>query len=177
MICFSGICLYERFQRIQQKLREGQQACDLLFFVALQSLKNSFEVAFDSKNGEAELNRLCAEFDEHDRKKEQKAQKKREKKKSKKKNSTEKISVIKSVEDKSCKMKNSSKSQEENCEPISVLQMAAKIIDDNLEDFDENCSVIPQEEIQKYLREVSGQREELRRNLRKRFNQLCVNGL
>ena len=43
-INFSGICLYERFQRIQQKLREGQQACDLLFYVALQSLKHSFEI-------------------------------------------------------------------------------------------------------------------------------------
>ena len=46
-----GICLYERFQRIQQRLREGQQACDLLFYVALQSLKHSFEMAFESKQG------------------------------------------------------------------------------------------------------------------------------
>ena len=47
----SGICLYERFQKIQQRLREGQQSCDLLFYVALQSLKRSFEMAFESKQG------------------------------------------------------------------------------------------------------------------------------
>ena len=81
---FSGICLYERFQRIQQKLREGQQACDLLFYVALQSLKHSFEMAFDSKQGISDLEKLCQEFDEEDRKKQEKAQKKREKKKRKK---------------------------------------------------------------------------------------------
>ena len=79
-----GICLYERFQRIQQRLREGQQACDLLFYVALQSLKHSFEMAFESKQGISDLEKLCQEFDEEDRKKEVKAQKKRDKKKKKK---------------------------------------------------------------------------------------------
>merc|ERR1712025_188887 len=79
-----GICLYERFQRIQQRLREGQQACDLLFYVALQSLKRSFEMAFESKQGISDLEKLCQEFDEEDRKKQEKAQKKREKKKKKK---------------------------------------------------------------------------------------------
>merc|ERR550532_1160451 len=79
-----GICLYERFQRIQQKLREGQQACDLLFYVALQSLKHSFEMAFESKQGISDLEKLCQEFDEEDRKRQVKAQKKRDKKKKKK---------------------------------------------------------------------------------------------
>ena len=50
LICI-GICLHERFQRIQQRLKQGQQACDLLFYVALQSLKHSFEMAFESKQG------------------------------------------------------------------------------------------------------------------------------
>ena len=58
-----GICLYERFQRIQQRLREGQQACDLLFYVALQSLKHSFEMAFESKQGISDLEKLCQEFE------------------------------------------------------------------------------------------------------------------
>lgn len=75
-----GICLYERFQRIQQRLQEGQQACDLLFFVALKSLKQSFEMAFESKQGISDLEKLCQELDEEERKKQEKAQKKREKK-------------------------------------------------------------------------------------------------
>merc|ERR1711868_352745 len=78
LICI-GICLHERFQRIQQRLKQGQQACDLLFYVALQSLKHSFEMAFDSKQGISDLEKLCQEFDEEDRKKQEKAQKKREK--------------------------------------------------------------------------------------------------
>jgi len=79
-----GICLCQRLQRIQQRLLEGQQACDLLFYVALQSLKHSFEMAFESKQGISELEKLCQEFDEEDRKKQEKAQKKREKKKKQK---------------------------------------------------------------------------------------------
>ena len=80
LICI-GICLYKRFQKIQQKLQEGQQACDLLFYVALKTLKHSFEMAFESKQGISDLEKLCLEFDEDERKKELKAQKKREKKK------------------------------------------------------------------------------------------------
>ena len=174
--------MYERFQRIQQKLREGQQACDLLFYVALQSLKHSFEMAFDSKQGISDLEKLCQEFDEEDRKKEEKAQKKRNKKKSKKKSGSvekvlvEKVSVIKKLEDTTCKIKSNSV-QVSKCEPISVLQLAANMLDENEDLDEENCSEIPQEEIQQYLQEISAQREELRKNLRQRFAQLCVNGL
>ena len=78
-----GICLYDRFQRIQQRLREGQQSCDILFLVALKSLKKSYDVAFESKQGFSDLERLCQEFDEEDRRKQEKAQKKRNNKKSK----------------------------------------------------------------------------------------------
>ena len=61
-------------------------------------------------------------------------------------------------------------------EPISVLKLASILDQDEEEDDDEDEN-IPQEEIQQYLLEVSEQREELRRNLRQRFAQLCVNGL
>ena len=193
-----GICLYERFQRIQQKLREGQQACDLLFYVALQSLKHSFEMAFESKQGISDLEKLCQEFDEEDRKKQEKAQKKREKKKSKKTTSTssvsatnsstektpknsenkqEKVSIIKKLENTTCKIKTSN-SLNLNQEPMSVLKLASIMDSENLPEEDlENEEIPPQEEIQQYLQEISAQREELRRNLRQRFAQLCVNGL
>jgi len=186
-----GICLYERFQRIQQRLREGQQACDLLFYVALQSLKHSFEMAFESKQGISDLEKLCQEFDEEDRKKEVKAQKKRDKKKKKKEIMIPKQEItsgqliVEKLEKKAamalcqhevsllanpCIGKN---------EPISVLKLASildqDVSNDDSEDDGEN--EIPQEEIQQYLQEVSEQREELRRNLRQRFAQLCVNGL
>lgn len=165
----TGMCLYERFQRIQQRLREGQQACDLLFYCALQSLKHSFEVAFESKQGISDLEKLCQEFEESDRKKQAKAAKKREKKKLKKKENSKPLDIIKKLENKSCKMKIVN-------EP-NLLKLASLM--ENEDDFedDESEDEKTQEEIQQYLREVSEQREELRRNLRKRFAQLCVNGL
>ena len=123
-----GICLYERFQRIQQRLREGQQACDLLFYVALLSLKHSFEMAFDSKQGISDLERLCQEFDEEDRKKQEKAQKKREKKK-KKKDSTASLPLTNqqpAVMMTSAKAdENSSKVTNENANPQTIQKSRA----------------------------------------------------
>ena len=78
-----GICLYDRFQRIQQRLREGQQSCDILFLIALKSLKKSYDVAFESKQGISDLEKLCQEFDDEEKRKVEKAQKKRDNKKSK----------------------------------------------------------------------------------------------
>ena len=44
-------------------------------------------------------------------------------------------------------------------------------------DEDDEEEEISQEEIQQYLKEVSEQREKLRRNLKQRFSQLCIDGL
>ena len=61
---------------------------------------------------------------------------------------------------------------------MSVLKLASIMDSENLPEEDlENEEIPPQEEIQQYLQEISAQREELRRNLRQRFAQLCVNGL
>ena len=85
LICI-GICLHDRLQRIQRRLREGQQSCDLLFLMALKSLKKSFELAFESKQGMTDLEKFCLELDEEDRRKKEQAQKKRDKKSKQKQN-------------------------------------------------------------------------------------------
>ncbi len=249
-----GICLYERFQRIQQRLREGQQSCDLLFFVALRCLKQSFDVAFESKQGMSEMERLCQELDEEERKKAEKAQKKREKKNlqkaAKKKIIKEKEAAEAEAEDlksstssssevvsnnatnttrikqskstasakgkMQCSKNNKDKSKENNVKannvnsnvvvnggksnnkdkakpaismsdvisasdgPISVLKLASMLDENEVDEEEEEEAgeqLISQDEIQAYLRNVSHQREELRKNLRQRFAQLCVNGL
>ena len=51
--------------------------------MALKSLKKSFEVAFESKQGMTDLEKFCLELDEEDRRKKEQAQKKRDKKKQK----------------------------------------------------------------------------------------------
>jgi len=85
LICI-GICLHDRLQRIQRRLREGQQSCDLLFLMALKSLKKSFELAF----GMSDLEKFCLELDEEDRRKKEQAQKKRDKKSKQKQNKNNK---------------------------------------------------------------------------------------
>lgn len=192
-----GICLYERFQRIQQRLKEGQQSCDLLFLVALKSLKQSFDVAFESKQGISDLEKLCQELDEEERKKQEKAQKKRDKKKKKKENllllHKEKIVTTTVKEDTTTTTTTTKKKVELNqgAEALSVISLACMLEqgdscsaenrpDEEMSEEDEEYCGIPLEDIQQFranISDVSQQREELRRNLRQRFDQLCVNGL
>jgi len=270
-----GICLYDRFQRIQQRLREGQQACDLLFLIALKSLKKSFEMAFESKQGISDLEKFCLELDEEDRRKKEKAQKKRDKKSKQKLNRsnrkekletsfcnskdvipTSQVPVAPSptvranpnkavkAADKDVKAEypagendakifpppakpsppskknglNNHKSS--SSKPLAVTKGKAPVIkstlpvnefpslesmlildgdgggsegsvgggcggggglhDLNEDDVEGGENLIPLEDIRAFqarLPVVAQQREELRKNLRMRFNQLCVNGL
>ena len=48
---------------VQQKLREGEQTCDLLMLVCLRSLRQSLDLAADRKRGEATLEELCMELE------------------------------------------------------------------------------------------------------------------
>jgi hypothetical protein len=46
-----GIALFERLQRVQQKVREAEQTCDLLMLVCLKALRRSLDVAAEGKRG------------------------------------------------------------------------------------------------------------------------------
>merc|ERR1712105_231125 len=54
-----GIALFERFQRIQQKLREGELTCDLLFLTVIKTLRRSLDMAAEKKRGVGDLELLC----------------------------------------------------------------------------------------------------------------------
>jgi len=79
LICI-GITLFNRFSKIQQKLREGEQTCELLCLVTLRSLRKSLDIAAERKRGVTDLELLCQEIEQIDRDKERKQAKKREKK-------------------------------------------------------------------------------------------------
>jgi len=79
LICI-GITLYNRFNRIQLKLREGEQTCDLLCFVSLLSLRKSLDIAAERKRGITDLDLICQEIELLDREKERRQARKREKK-------------------------------------------------------------------------------------------------
>ena len=85
--------------------------------------------------------------------------------------------IVSKLERKTCKQKTKNSLVFKENEPISVLKLASMLDEngENIEEEDENQ--ISQQEIEQYLREVSAERAELRRNLRQRFHQMCINGL
>jgi len=73
-----GIALFERFQRIQQKLKEGEQTCDLLLLVCLKSLRRSLDMAAERKRGvAADIDLLCQELEQDEKRKEGRRERKR----------------------------------------------------------------------------------------------------
>ncbi|XP_077151565.1 gametogenetin-binding protein 2 isoform X2 [Ranitomeya variabilis] len=81
-----GIHLYERLHRIWQKLRAEEQTWQLLFYLGVDALRKSFEMAVEKVQGISRLEQLCEEFLEEERVHELKQEKKRQKKKNRRKN-------------------------------------------------------------------------------------------
>ena len=72
-----GLALFDRFQRIQQKLREAEQTCDLLFLTLLKTLRMSLDLAAEKKRGIGDLELLCEELEKEEKKKEGKRERKK----------------------------------------------------------------------------------------------------
>ncbi|XP_052245499.1 gametogenetin-binding protein 2-like isoform X2 [Dreissena polymorpha] len=79
-----GIHTYERLHRIWQKLKAEEQTWQILFYLGVDALKQSFEMAMEKKQGVSNLELMCEKLQEEDRVKEQRQEKKRQKKKKKK---------------------------------------------------------------------------------------------
>jgi len=75
LICI-GIALFERFQRIQQKIKEGEFTCDLLLLVCLKSLRRSVDMAAERKRA-ADIDLLCQELELDEKRKEGRRERKR----------------------------------------------------------------------------------------------------
>uniref|UniRef100_A0A6Q2YT00 Gametogenetin-binding protein 2 n=1 Tax=Esox lucius TaxID=8010 RepID=A0A6Q2YT00_ESOLU len=81
-----GIHLYERLHRIWQKLRAEEQTWRMLFYLGIDALRKSFEMAVEKVQGISRLEQLCEELSEEEKAKELKQEKKRQKKKNRRKN-------------------------------------------------------------------------------------------
>ncbi|XP_016296797.1 gametogenetin-binding protein 2-like [Sinocyclocheilus anshuiensis] len=81
-----GIHLYERLHRIWQKLRAEEQTWQMLFYLGIDALRKSFEMAVERVQGISRLEQLCEELSEEERAKELKQEKKRQKRKNRRKN-------------------------------------------------------------------------------------------
>ncbi|XP_078535913.1 gametogenetin-binding protein 2 isoform X2 [Lissotriton helveticus] len=114
-----GIHLYERLHRIWQKLRAEEQTWQMLFYLGVDALRKSFEMAVEKVQGISRLEQLCEEFLEEERVQELKQEKKRQKRKNRRKN--------KCV----CEIPGPLQAEEENLhnpekEPMDVLNSSCK---------------------------------------------------
>ncbi|TRY57205.1 hypothetical protein DNTS_003285 [Danionella cerebrum] len=81
-----GIHLYERLHKIWQKLRAEEQTWQMLFYLGIDALRKSFEMAVEQAQGISRLQQLCEELSEEERAKELRQEKKRQKRKNRRKN-------------------------------------------------------------------------------------------
>ena len=63
LICI-GIALFQRFQRVQQKIDEGKRSCDMLLLVCLKSLRHKIEVTAERVEGAKYVEQLCLELED-----------------------------------------------------------------------------------------------------------------
>ncbi|PFX23903.1 gametogenetin-binding protein 2-like [Stylophora pistillata] len=80
-----GIHLWERLHRLWQKLRAEEQTWQMLFYLGVEALRKSFEVAVEEKQGISRLEQVVEEISEAERAKELRREQKRLKKKAKRK--------------------------------------------------------------------------------------------
>ncbi|XP_062501747.1 gametogenetin-binding protein 2-like [Corticium candelabrum] len=78
-----GIHLWQRLNRVWQKLKTEEQTWHMLFFASIEVIKNRFEVAVEAKRGVSSLELLVNEFKEEEDAKERRREHKRLKKKQK----------------------------------------------------------------------------------------------
>ncbi|XP_068748253.1 gametogenetin-binding protein 2-like isoform X1 [Montipora capricornis] len=78
-----GIHLWERLHRLWQKLKAEEQTWQMLFYLGIDALRKSFEVAVEEKQGISRLEQVVEEISEAERAKELKKEQKRLKKKAK----------------------------------------------------------------------------------------------
>ncbi|XP_066018168.1 gametogenetin-binding protein 2-like isoform X2 [Pocillopora verrucosa] len=80
-----GIHLWERLHRLWQKLRAEEQTWQMLFYLGVEALRKSFEVAVEEKQGISRLEQVVEEISEAKRAKELRREQKRLKKKARRK--------------------------------------------------------------------------------------------
>jgi len=203
LICIA-LTLFQRFERIQQKLLEAEKTRDLLFLSIIKTIRKNLDMAAERKRGLEDLELLCREIEGDDKSKDGKRERKRRqraKKKEIKNNKNEKDNIIdveisEKTEESGPKVNKCDKDEKEceNCIETEKTVMEAEYqkrnkhvgwrtsltLEDMLEDFGGEGAVIPQEDIILYLRrkkDVMARREQLREDLRKKFAQLCVKGV
>lgn len=116
-----GMCIYNRLKRIQQCVKEEENACQVLAAVAVHALCRSFDMAVENKRG-VNLQLIYDEITSEDRLKEEQS-KKRKMKKRKKRNEK--------------KQKDDEDQDSYNCEPEPVPERCDCLDHDHIHSEDE----------------------------------------
>lgn len=141
-----GIHLWERLHRIWQKLRAEEQTWQMLFYLGVDALRKSFEVAVEEKQGISRLEQVVEEISEAERAKELKREQKRLKKKAKRKEKCKCISQIAQSTNNELKEEESPKEEEEevcmneNVEENEVMNGHRDSCEDDEDDASSNGS-------------------------------------
>jgi hypothetical protein len=78
-----GVCVFERLHRIQQRFREEERGWEIVMCVAIEALRQSFELALHAKSGMATLQWLTEQEEQEKAKKQKKVLKKQRRKEKK----------------------------------------------------------------------------------------------
>ncbi|KAK3775473.1 hypothetical protein RRG08_027229 [Elysia crispata] len=79
-----GIHIFERLHSIWQKLRGEEQTWLILFYMGVDALRKSYQMALEEKQGASNLELLCEELEEKEKRQEEKKELKRQKRRQKK---------------------------------------------------------------------------------------------
>jgi len=117
LICI-GLALFQRLQKIQQKLMEGEKTRDLLFLTVIKTLRMNMDMAADKKRGVGDLELLCQEIEGGDKGKEGKRERKRKQRARRKESKSVTPMVVEEgeVDDEQSNDKENNNSRGESCE-------------------------------------------------------------
>ncbi|NXQ29798.1 GGNB2 protein, partial [Alaudala cheleensis] len=126
-----GIHLYERLHRIWQKLRAEEQTWQMLFYLGVDALRKSFEMAVEKVQGISRLEQLCEEFSEEERVRELKQEKKRQKRKNRRKNKCvcELPAPLQAAEEKEINQAKNSNFTESSCKACGSTEEANNCVE------------------------------------------------
>lgn len=124
-----GLALFDRFQRIQQKLKEAEQTCDLLFLTLLKTLRMSLDLAAEKKRGIGDLELLCEELEKEEKKKEGKRERKRNRRARKKESKNAALAKINSADDSKIQSDGESNSGDSGVSSVDSHKECVKDVD------------------------------------------------
>lgn len=136
-----GLALFKRFQKIEQKLKEAEHTCDLLFLTLLKTLRMSLDLAAERKRGIGDLELLCEELEKEEKKKEGKRERKKARRARKKESKNAALAIISAAADEDSKIASDgeSNSGDSGVSCVGSNKCATKCEEKEVQEGDKSC--------------------------------------